>query len=65
MKTTYKITRCFFRNDEREVIATGLTLEEAKTYCANPNTSSKTATGSAERALTRERGPWFDTFYNE
>jgi hypothetical protein len=65
VEDTYKIVRCFQRGYGRETIETGLTFEEAREHCADPNTSSKTATGSAEVALTHERGPWFDAYYVE
>lgn len=63
---TYKIIRGFFRNDvDSRVIATGLTLEEAREHCRDPETSSKTATSTEAEQLTRECGPWFDGYEEE
>lgn len=58
---TYRIVRFFQRDDlGREVIATGLTLEEAQGHCEDPETSSSTATGPEAAARTAECGAWFD-----
>jgi hypothetical protein len=64
---TYAIVRGYFNDAEypSEVIATGLSLDEAKEHCSNPETSSSTATSEAAVALTEERGPWFDGFEAE
>lgn len=62
---TYKIVRFFFGDYEKETLDTGLTLEAAQAHCASADGSSKTCQGSAERALTRERGEWFDGYYRE
>ncbi len=40
----------------------GLTLAEAQAHCSNPETSSRTATGSVARARTRRYGAWFDSY---
>jgi hypothetical protein len=55
----YKIVRMYFRGGKR-TIERGLTLEEAKAHCADPQTSSKTAVG--KNAYTRRVGPWFDGY---
>lgn len=62
--STYKITR-IFASGEREEINSGVTLEEAKEHCSNPETSSRTATSPEAIALTAEKGPWFDGFNEE
>ena len=62
--TTYKIVRNYFNGTPR-TIARGLTLEEAKAHCQDPETSSSTATSSAAKARTRRLGPWFDGFTEE
>lgn len=63
---TYKIVRYFFnRPGEAEVIAEGLTLEEAQAHCRDPETSSKTATGQEGRSRTERVGPWFDGYEEE
>jgi len=65
MSRTYKIVRHYFRSNRRRVIATGLTLEQAQTYCSDPESSSSTAKGSNARRTTRRNGPWFDGYYDE
>ena len=50
---TYSIIRYYapHLNREREVIETGLTLEEAQSHCNDPT--------------TREEGQWFDGYTEE
>jgi hypothetical protein len=62
---SYKIIRHFFDDYGREVVETGLTLKEAKQWCSNPETSSRTCSGSAAVALTLSRGHWFDGYDEE
>lgn len=59
----YRIMR-FYRDGypRRRTVRTGLTLEAAQAHCADPETSSSTATGAAARRRTRQRGPWFDGY---
>ncbi|HUW14871.1 MAG TPA: hypothetical protein VM537_34445 [Anaerolineae bacterium] len=59
----YRIVR-FYRDAQirRRVIARGLTLAEAQTYCKDPETSSSTCTRPAGRARTRRMGAWFDGY---
>ena len=64
MSKTYRIMRVFESGDFR-VIRTGLNLNQAKRYCANPETSSETATGDFARAFTRKHGRWFDGYDEE
>lgn len=56
---TYRIVRNYFRSDApgRRTIKRGLTLEEARAHCQDPETSSKTATSARARARTRAYGP--------
>lgn len=61
MSTTYKIVRFFYEGD-REVIDSGLTLDEAKSHCQDRETSSRTALGSEAIELTKLRGEWFDGY---
>jgi hypothetical protein len=58
---TYKIVRHYFKGGRR-VIERGLTLEEAKAHCNDPETSSSTCTTSRAKAITRRNGPWFDGY---
>lgn len=62
---TYKVIRMFRDSSKRMIIKTGLTLEEAQEHCRDPETSSKTATGIVEQALTKNFGPWFDGYEEE
>jgi len=61
---TYKIIR-FFKNGGRRTISRGHTLEEARAWCGNPETSSSTAKGKPAQQLTERRGPWFDGYDSE
>ncbi len=62
----YKIVRFFFRADKRKrTIARGLTLEEAKAHCKNPETSSSKATSAKAKRYTAANGPWFDGYEQE
>ena len=64
-RPTYKVIRFFRDSDKRMVIKTGLTLEEAREHCSDPETSSSTASGIVEIALTKNFGPWFDGYSEE
>lgn len=61
MEQTYKIIRFFEDWDlPRQVIATGLTREEAQAHCNDPETSSRTCTSAEGRQRTEDCGAWFD-----
>lgn len=60
----YKIVRHYMNHGKR-VVARGLTLEEAQARCNDPETSSRTATSATARKRTRDKGPWFDSYYKE
>jgi hypothetical protein len=49
---------------EREVMQTGLSLEDAKEHCEDPETSSKTATFEGADLINNGK-PWFDGFEEE
>ena len=54
--TTYKIVR-FYNDDRRNrTVMTGLSLKEARAWCEDPETSSKTAENSSIK------GEWFEGF---
>jgi hypothetical protein len=59
----YRIVR-FYESApiRRRIIAKGLTLEQAKAHCSDPETSSSTCTKSAGKARTKRLGRWFDGF---
>lgn len=62
---TYKIVRRYFKNFSKRTIDTGLTLQEAKDHCSNPETSSRTCTSAKGKKLTQQKGPWFDGYEKE
>ena len=63
---SYKIVRMYFRpQGKRRTINRGLTLEEARAHCSDPETSSSTCTKSTGKRRTRMHGPWFDGYESE
>jgi hypothetical protein len=61
--TKYRVVRFYFdAGVSRRAIKTNISLKEAKAWCRDPETSSKTATGSAAIRRTRLFGQWFDAF---
>lgn len=66
MSATYRVYRHYLNAPgENELIATGLTLDEAQAHCKDPETSSSTARSEGGLARTAERGPWFDGYEEE
>lgn len=63
----YKIVRQFANfggkmpSSQHRTIETGLTLEEAQAHCHDPETSSRTATGSRARKY-QHWDAWFDGY---
>jgi hypothetical protein len=64
MSERYSIVR-FYLNGNKQVVKTGLTLQEAQAHCQSPETSSRTAAGKAARARTKRMGAWFDGYQRE
>jgi hypothetical protein len=63
---TYRIVRLYKdAATRRRVIARGLTLEEARAHCSDPETSSSTATTRVAKARTARLGAWFDGYESE
>ena len=59
----YRIVRFYeSANIRRRIIDTGLTLEQAKAHCSDPETSSSTCTKAAGKARTKRLGRWFDGY---
>lgn len=58
----YKIVRTYQRDRAPRTIKRGLTLQEARAWCKDPETSSRTATSSAARRHTARFGAWFDGY---
>ena len=60
---TYSIIRMFQDEDQpRMVIKKGLTLEQVKAHCSDPETSSSTCTNSIGLDRTERLGRWFDGY---
>ena len=62
---TYKIVRTYQYYRNNRIIKTGLTLEQAKAWCNNPETSSSTATKPQAKRRTERLGAWFDEYEEE
>lgn len=59
----YRIIRFYeSANIRRRIIDTGLTLEQAKAHCSDPETSSSTCIKAAGKARTKRLGRWFDGY---
>lgn len=61
---TYVVKR-FFALRGSEEIASGLSLEEAKEMCSDPETSSRTCTKPENTAITEKYGMWFMGYNKE
>lgn len=59
---SYKIIRFYRDGHPAEVLRDGVTLEEAREHCRNPETSSSTATSQEAAERTRQYGEWFDGY---
>lgn len=60
-----KIIRFYQGNYEREIVKTGLTLEEAQRHCQDWDSSSQTTTTDEGIQRTAEKGPWFEGYDDE
>lgn len=58
----FKIVRMFFEGYPDKVIKRGLTLEEARAWCKNPETSSSTAKSKKAQGIFEKYGEWYDGF---
>ena len=59
----YKIVRNYRdAHPNHRTIVHGLTLDEAKEHCRDPEASSKTCTSQTGRRRTKSVGPWFDAY---
>ncbi len=59
---TYSIYRNYF-SGQAKLLKEGLTLEEAKAYCRDPETSSTTC--NAETSAQESNVQWFDSYTEE
>lgn len=63
---SYKIVRMYQNYPGKtRTIKRGLSLQEARDYCQNPETSSRTAQLWTGRRVTARMGPWFDDYEEE
>lgn len=63
-RPTYAIYRVFRdASVDKEIIKTGLTLDEAREHCKDPETSSKTCTDNPYAGTSKEH--WMETFSAE
>jgi hypothetical protein len=58
----FRIVRTYRGDVPSEIMASGLTLEEAQEWCRDPETSSSTATSAEAVARTAQLGDWFDGY---
>lgn len=63
--TFYTITRYYRAGHPSETVETGLTIDEAKAHCNDPETSSATATSQEAFERTLAKGAWFHGFTEE
>lgn len=64
--TTYRTVRLYFdEGKDSETLETGLTLEEARATCSDPETSSSTCTTEEGRDRTLHYGMWFVGYEEE
>lgn len=60
--TTYKIVRFYQSGKQRDtILKTGLSLEDALSYCQSDETSSETCSEDKAYQL-RTKGAWFEGF---
>lgn len=64
VEETYSLIR-FYQDGDREVIATGLSLDEAQQVCRDPESASSTCTDAEGTARTAEKGAWFVGYNTE
>ena len=65
-KVTFKVIRQFERDPSmNKVIATGLTLEQAREHCKDPETSSRSCVRPENVNRTQRLGAWFESYTEE
>ena len=65
LNPTYKIVRHFLNTGTRRTIRLGLTLQQARAHCSDPETSSRHCKGHNAKRRTWRNGPWFDGYDKE
>jgi len=61
----YKIIRFYEYDAPEDVGISGLTLEQAKAHCKDPETSSETCTTEEGKNRTAIVGRWFEGYTTE
>ena len=65
-RMNYMTVRMYFEDDHpSQILERGLTLEEAREHCSDPETSSSTCTNEEGLMRTQTYGPWFDGYEEE
>lgn len=59
---TYRIERIYFKGHRKQVLARGLSEEQAQEWCKDPEGSSSTCTKRTPCARTKAKGPWFECY---
>lgn len=62
---SYRIERIYKEGHRKQVLARGLSEEQAQAWCKDPEGSSSTCIKRANVARTKRRGPWFDAYTQE
>lgn len=62
---SYKIVRKFRDSFRSYTVRRGLSFDEARRRCADPESSSESCTTKTGKDRTRKRGPWFDSYYED
>jgi len=58
----YKVIRFFANGGRKQILAKGLTLEQAQEWCKDVESSSKTCRWTTALKRTKRRGEWFEGF---
>lgn len=59
---TFRIVRVFFEGYPDKTIKRGMTLQEARAWCKDPETNSSTAKSKKAQRLIEKYGEWYDGF---
>lgn len=58
----FRIVRVFFEGYPDKTIKRGMTLQEARAWCKDPETNSSTAKSKKAQRLLEKYGEWYDGF---
>ena len=58
----FRIVRVFFEGYPDKTIKRGMTLQEARAWCKDPETNSSTAKSKKAQSLLEKYGEWYDGF---